>query len=490
VATTSTGLGTISSTGIGSNLDVKTIVSQLMATEQGPTNALNKKEADYNAKLSAIGSLKSTLSNLQEAAQTLNLSSTFSTVTASVADSSALNASVSGAATAGSYNIEVQNLAQTQKLISGGYAGTDTVVGSGTLTIDMGTYSDAGSPPVTFTANPDVAQKTITIDSSNNTLQGIRDAINNANIGVSATIINDGSNYRLSLSSKDSGTANAIRIGVTESGGAGLAQLAYDGSTGGVSNLTQNVAPEDAVIKVDGITITKSSNTITDAIQGVTLNLTKEMASGTTTKLTLTHDTTAATKAVNSFVDAYNAVNKLIADSTAYNASTHTASVLTGDATLRTIQSQLRSTLSGAILGAPSGLAVLSDAGVSFQTDGTLKVNSDKLATALADPQKDLSRLFVTSSDGTVGFASRINSLVSGMIFGANATLNGRIDGINASIKDINNQLATESQRLAQVQLRYNTQFSALDAMIGSMTATSNYLTQQLAAIQANNSSK
>jgi flagellar hook-associated protein 2 len=226
VATTSTGLGTISSTGIGSNLDVKTIVSQLMATEQGPTNALNKKEADYNAKLSAIGSLKSTLSNLQEAAQTLNLSSTFSTVTASVADSSALNASVSGAATAGSYNIEVQNLAQTQKLISGGYAGTDTVVGSGTLTIDMGAYSDAGSPPVTFTANPDVAQKTITIDSSNNTLQGIRDAINNANIGVSATIINDGSSYRLSLSSKDSGTANAIRIGVTESGGAGLAQLA------------------------------------------------------------------------------------------------------------------------------------------------------------------------------------------------------------------------------------------------------------------------
>jgi flagellar hook-associated protein 2 len=485
VATTSNGLGTISSTGIGSNLDVKTIVSQLMTTEQGRTNALNKKEASYNAKLSAIGSLKSALSTLQASAQTLNLTSTFSTVTPSVADSSVLSASINGVATAGSYNIEVQSLAQSQKLISGNFASTSTVVGSGTLTIDMGTYSDAGSPPVTFTADADVEQKTITIDSSNNTLQGIRDAINSANIGVSATIINDGSNYRLSLSSKDSGTANEIRIGVTESGGAGLAQLAYDASAGGVSNLTQNVAAKDAVIKVDGITITKSSNTITDAIQGVTLNLTKEMASGTTTKLTLTHDTTAASKAVHSFVDAYNAVNKLIADSTAYNSTTGQSSVLTGDSTLRTVQSQLRSTLSGSILGAPAGLSVLSDAGVNFQLDGSLKVNDDKLSAALADPQKDLSRLFVTSADGTIGFGSRVNTLVSGMIFGSNALLNSRVDGINASIKDIDKQLANEKIRLAAVELRYNTQFSALDAMVASMNKTSTFLTQQLASLNA-----
>ena len=485
MATTSTGLGTISSTGIGSNLDVKSIVSQLMATEQGPTTALNNQEASYNAKLSAIGSLKNALSTLQEASQTLNLSSTFSTVTASVADTSALNASVNGATTAGSYNIEVQTLAQSQKLISGGIASTSTVIGSGTLTIDMGTYSDAGSPPVTFTANSNIAQKTITIDSSNNTLSGIRDAINDANTGVTATIINDGTNYRLAFSSKDSGTANSIRIGVTESGGAGLAQLAYDGSTGGVSNLTQNVAAKNAVIKVDGVTITKPSNTITDAIQGVTLNLTQEMATNTTTKLTLTQDTTVANKAIHSFVDAYNAVNKQITDSTAYNAATGSASVLTGDATMRTIQNQLRSALSGSILGAPSGLAVLSDAGVSFQTDGSLAVNEDKLSTALADPQRDLSRLFVTSADGTIGFGSRVNTLVSSMIFGPTATLNGRVDGINASIKEINNQLANEKVRLASVELRYNTEFSALDAVIASMNTTSTFLTQQLASLNA-----
>ena len=483
MATTSTGLGTISSTGIGSNLDVKSIVSQLMATEQGPTTALNNKEASYNAKLSAIGSLKSALSTLQTSAQTLNLTSTFSTVTPSVADSSVLSASVNGATTAGSYNIEVQSLAQSQKLLSGNFSATSTVIGSGTLTFDMGTYSDAGSPPVTFTANSNVAQKTITIDSSNNTLQGVRDAINNANIGVSATIINDGSNYHLSLSSKDSGTANAIRIGVAESGGAGLAQLAYDASTGGVSNMTQNVAPKNAVIKVDGVTITKSSNTITDAIQGITLNLTKEMASGTTTKLTLAQDTTAANKAIHSFVNAYNAVTQQIATDTAYNATTGTASVLTGDSTLRMIQNQLRSALTNPITGAPSGLQTLTDAGVSFQTDGTLAINEDKLSAALANPQQDLSRLFVTSADGTIGFGSRINSLVSNMIFGPSATINSRVDGINASIKDIDKQLANEKVRLAAVEARYNTQFSALDAMIGSMNSTSTYLTQQLAAL-------
>jgi flagellar hook-associated protein 2 len=483
VASTTNGLGTLSSAGIGSSLDVKGIVSQLMAAEQGPTKALNKSSADFNAKLSAIGTLKNALSTFQTAAQSLNLSTTFSTVTASVADSSALTATVNGANSTGSYNIEVKNLAQAQKLISTGFAGTDTVVGSGTLTLDIGTYSDANSPPVTFTADPTGTQKTITIDSSNNTLQGIRDAINGADAGVTATIIHDGTNYRLSLASTKSGTANAIRIGVAESGGAGLGKLSYDGSTGGVSQLTQNVAAQNAVIKVDGLTITKSTNTITDAIQGVTLNLTKEMASNTTTKLTLARDTTAANSAIHSFVDAYNAVNKQITDSTAYDVATNKASVFTGDATLQMIRNQLRNALSGAIPGASSGLRVLSDAGISFQTDGSLAINADKLNATLSDPTKDISKLFIKSADGTIGFGSRINTLVSSMIFGSNSTLNGRIDGINTSIKSINNRLASESQRLAHVEKQYNTQFSALDTMIANMTKTSSFLTQQLAAL-------
>jgi flagellar hook-associated protein 2 len=134
-------------------------------------------------------------------------------------------------------------------------------------------------------------------------------------------------------------------------------------------------------------------------------------------------------------------------------------------------------------------MSTLTDIGVGFQTDGTLSIDDDKLSTALSNPQNNISRLFVKSADGTIGFGSRLNTLVSGMIFGPDATLNTRIDGINSSIKNINSQLATESQRLKEVEQNYNAQFTALDSLIGSMTATQNYLTQQLASISANSNS-
>lgn len=479
-------MATISSPGVGSNLDVKSIVSQLMQVEQQPLQLLDTKEASYQAKLSAFGSLKSGLSTLQTAASKLNLSSTFLGNKASVADASVLSANVTGTAVAGDYNIEVQSLAKAQKLVSTGYATADTAVGQGTLTISLGSYSDAGSPPVSFTQKSGTTPVSITIDSSNNTLAGIRDAINNAGAGVSASIINDGTSYRLALTSTSTGTANSVKITATESGGAGLAQLAYDGSAGGVSNMTQNVAAKDAVIKVDGVTVTKSSNTITDAIQGVTLNLAKETGTGVTTKLTLTRDTDSIASAIQDFVTAYNGVNKQIADATAYDSSTGKGSVLLGDSTARTVQTQLRSALSNIVSGAQSGLSTLSSIGVSFQNDGSLSIDTTKLNNVLADPSNDVKKLFVKSDDGTIGYGSRINTLVSNFIFGSDAVLNGRIDSLNSSIKDIGNQRTQENARLSDVEARYTAQFSNLDTLISSMTQTQTYLTQQLAALSKN----
>jgi flagellar hook-associated protein 2 len=480
-------VATISSPGIGSNLPIADIVSKLMAAESQPLTLLDNKTSSYQAKLTSIGQIKSALSDFQVAAQTLNLSSTFSTLTPAVGDSSVLSASVSGVTPASSYNIEVQQLAEAQKLTSSAFASQDTVVGNGTLTLDFGKYSDAGSPPVTFTANGSDAQ-TITIDSSNNTLSGIRDAINNSGAAVTATIINDGSGYRLSLTSKATGTDHSIKLSVSEDGTAGLSQLAYDGSTGGTSSLTQNVAAADAKIKVDGIAITSSSNTIIDAIQGVTLNLSKTTASGETTKLTLTPDTSGIKTALQAFVDSYNNVAKQIATSTAYDVTTDKGSTLTGDATVRSIQTQLRNALSNAVAGAPAGLATLSDIGISFGVDGTLSIDSDKLDKKLADPSVDISKLFIKDNDNeTVGYGSRLNTLISGMIFGTDSVLNSRIDGINASIKDIASKRVQETQRLDAIEKRYNKQFSALDTAIASMTTTSSFLTQQLDAIAAQN---
>jgi flagellar hook-associated protein 2 len=479
-------VATLSSPGVGSNLDVKGIVSKLMTAEQGPLLLLGKQEASFNAKLSAFGSLKSTLSTLQQAAQTLNLSSTFSSVKPSVADASVLSAGINGTASAGTYNIEVASLAQSQKLISSGYASSSAAVGTGTFTISTGTYSAAGAPPVSFSAKSGTSPISITIDSTNNTLEGIRNAINDARAGVSATIINDGTSFRLALTATESGLSNAVRIGVAETGDAGLAQLAYDASNGGVSNLTQNAAAANAVIKVDGVTITKPGNIITDAIQGVTLNLTSQTATGVTTKLTLTRDTDGVSAAIDNFVKAYNAVNKQIADSTAFNTSTGKGSILTGDATVRGLQVQLRATLSNMIGGAQSGLTTLSDIGVSFQKDGSLTIDADKRAKVLADPAKDVKRLFVTSTDGTLGFGARVNTLVSGMIFGDEAILNGRIDGINNSIKGIGKQRLSQNDRLDALERRYTTQFSALDTMMSSMNTTSAFLTQQFNALNVN----
>jgi len=482
-------MATISSPGVGSNLDVASIVSKLMDAESLPLKQLQDKTTSYQAKLTSIGQIKSALSDLQVASQALNLSSTFSALTPTVADSSVLGASVTGATPASSYNIEVQQLAQAQKLTSSVFTSADATVGEGTLTLDFGKYSDAGSPPVSFTANEDSSPVTITIDSSNHTLSGIRDAINASGAPVTATIINDGTGYRLSLTSKESGTSNSMRLSVAESGATGLSQLAYDASNGGVANMTQNVAAADAKLKIDGIAVTKSSNTITDAIQGVTLNLSKTTAAGVTTKLTLTPNTDSIKTALQSFVDSYNKLAKLITTSTAYDVANNQGSVLTGDSTVRSVQTQLRSALASAVQGAPAGLATLSDVGVSFQQDGTLTLDSDKLGKVLADPSVDVSKLFVTSDDGTVGYGSRLNTLISGMIFGDDSLLNSRIDGINSSIKDLANRETDEQTRLDAIEKRYNAQFSALDTTIASMTTTSTYLTQQLAAIAAQTAS-
>jgi flagellar hook-associated protein 2 len=226
----------ITAPGIGSNLDVNTIVSQLMAVEQRPLTVLNQKESGYQTKLSAYGTLKGALSAFQSAMQGLSDPGRFQAIKATVADDSILTASSNGngKAMAGTYSIEVQQLAQQQKIRSSGFDSTSTVVGSGTLTIQYGTYD---SNQNTFTLNSGKAAETITIDPSNNTLSGMRDAINSANVGVSATIINDGTSNRLVLTTKDSGAANSIKISVSDDDNtnldtSGLSQLSFDPTAG------------------------------------------------------------------------------------------------------------------------------------------------------------------------------------------------------------------------------------------------------------------
>jgi flagellar hook-associated protein 2 len=501
-------MASLSSPGIGSGLNVNDLVSQLMSVEKAPIALLDKKEASFQAKLSTYGTLKSSLAALQTAAKALATPATFSPIKASVADAASLTVSASATAVAGSYDVEVKSLAQSQKLLMSkadgtGYSTLESTVGQGTITINFGSYSSA-VPPV-FTTNPDkLTAKTITIGSDDKSLAGVRDAINAANAGVSASIINDGNGFRLSLTSSDTGARNAMQISVAGDAGTigDLGQLAYDpasakaatyeadGTTiktaavADTSKMAQNVKPQDAVIVVDNVTITKQSNTITDAIQGVTLTLGKTMAAGTTTKVTLARDTSNVKTAIEAFVKAYNDTNTAIRTATAFDPVTGTGAVLTGDSTMRSIQSQLRNLFGAPVSGAPSGMAILSDAGISFLRDGSLTVDATKLAAATTDPSKDLSKLFATS-DTTKGYGYQMDVLI-GKILSPVGIMADRTNSFGKSVKDIGTNRDTINERLVTVEKRYRAQYTALDTMIAKMSTTSSFLTQQLASLTAN----
>lgn len=432
----------LSAPGIGSNLDVNGIVSQIMALERRPLTVLDTKEAKYQAQLTAYGSLKGALSSFQSAVAALASPARFSAVTASFADTTVATATASSAAAAGSYSVEVQTLAQSHKLKSATFAATSTTVGTGTLTIRFGTYSGG-----TFTLNPDQAAQTISVDASESSLAGVRDAINTANAGVSASIVNDGSGNRLIIASKDTGVANALKITVEDddlanTDNAGLSQLAYDASTGGTTNLTQTFAAQNATAVIDGIAITKASNTISDAIEGVTLNLLKANTPSATT-LTVTRDTAGIQAAVQSFVTAYNDLNKIVTDLSKYDAANKRSSTLTGDATVRSVQTQLRGVFNTTLSTAGGGLTALSNIGISFQKDGTLKLDSSKLTTALSDSTKDVSTLFAAvgkPTDSLVSFVSSTSDTKNGtyLLNVSQLSTQGKAVGGGAAVLTIN----------------------------------------------------
>lgn len=473
----------ISSTGVGSGLDVSSLVSQLMTVERAPLAALDKKEASYQAKLSSIGTLKNSLAALQTAARAIGTADKLTPFKATVGDPTLLGATPGPAATPGVYDVEVRSLAQAQKLkTSVGFTNVTDVVGTGTITFEFGSY-DSADPPV-FTANTAKAAKSVTLTAgSNNTLAGLRDTINAAGMGVTASIINDGSANILTLTSNDTGERNALKLSVSH---ASLNAFAYDPSaaTPPLGGMGQIVAAKDAVVVVDTVEMRKSSNKITDAIEGVTLDLTKA-ALGTTTRVAITRDGSGAQAAVEAFVKAYNETAKVIAEVTAYDVATGKSSPLTGDSTVRGLHGQLRALFSKAVAGAPGGMSVLSDVGITFQRDGTLGFDSAKFAKANADPTKNVSALFATTAT-TKGYGYQMDVLL-GKILSPVGTLNGKVAGVNQLIKDLGDQRETVNTRLEAVEKRYRAQFSALDQAIASMSKTSSFLTQQLASL-ANNS--
>jgi flagellar hook-associated protein 2 len=477
----------ITAAGAGSNLDVNGLVSQLMAAERTPLALLQKRESDYQAKLSAYGTLKGALSAFQTAMQGLADPAKYQAISASAADSSLLTATGNsdGKAVPGNYSVEVQQLAQQQKIRSDGFASTSSTLGSGTLTIQYGTYDSVLN---TFTLNDAKPAQTITIDPSRNTLSGVRDAINAANTGVSATIVNDGTSNKLVLTAKDMGAANSLKITVSDDDGvnvdaAGLSSLAFDPTAGAGSgkNLTQVQAAQDAKLRIDGIDIAKSSNTVTDAIEGVTLSLLKTNA-GSPTTLNVSQDTTAVKTAVETFVKSYNSINQTLSDLSSYNSAAKRSAILQGDSAAFSVQRGIRAALT-AMAGSGNGFTSLSQIGVTLQKDGSLAVDAAKLQASMDAKFEQIGKLFTiggTSTDSLITYDGATDKTIAGnyavtvtqlatqgslsgnqaagltITAGVNDQLSFNVDGEAASITLAEGTYASADALAAEVQSKLN----------------------------------
>jgi len=414
-------MATISSPGLGSNLDVNSIVSQLMAIERQPLQAIDRKEASFQAQLSAFGTIKSSLTTFQTALQSLDDVSRFQAYKASIGDSSVATVAAANTAAAGNHSLEVTKLANSQKLVAAGQTSATTSIGNGTLTIEFGTISGGTFNSTTgkytgasFTADG-AGAKTITIGASNNSLTGMRDAINAAKIGVTASIVNDGSGtpYRLSLAVNDTGAAKSLRLSVT--GDAALSNLlSHDAS--GTQNLVETATASNAEFKLDGVSISKASNSVTDALEGVTLNLLRTNA-GSSTQISVVRDSTGAKSAAESLVKAYNDVNTTLKNLGAYNPANKQSSILQGDVTLITLHSRIRATLTDALKGAAGSYSNLSQIGIAFTKEGTLKFDSAKFQTAIDAAPNDIATLFASvgrASDSAIRFDSATDATKPG----------------------------------------------------------------------------
>jgi len=476
---------TISSAGIGSGLDVNSIVTQLMAVEKQPLTNLQAAGAALQTQVSAFGQMQSVISALHDAAAPLFNVDSFAATTASSSDPTGLSASSTTKAVPGTYAVTVSALSAAQAIVSPGgqYTASTDVVGTGGLTITLGSWSADRS---TFTPKTGTTAITIPIGATENTLAGIRDKINAANAGVSASLVTDATGTRIALSSSSSGLENGFQVSVADddgnaTDGAGLSRLAY---APGVGQMTLAQAAANTQASINGIPVSASGNSLVDVVDGMTFNLNK--VSATPITVNVSRNTDSIKSQVAKFVSAYNQLNQFLSDATKYDPTTKKAALLQGDGTTVAIQNQLRSLLSQKS-GASTVFTSLSDIGVQLQKDGSLKVDDAKLSTALKNlPEltKALSNVDAATPANN-GFAKKFAAWTD-QLLGISGAVPGKTKALQARIAANQKDQDRLSDRLDAVEKRMRAQYSALDSTMAQANALSKYVTQQIATWNKN----
>jgi flagellar hook-associated protein 2 len=465
-------MATISSPGIGSGLDVSSIITQLMAIERKPLDNLETAETKIQSQISEVGKIKSALSKFRDLAVKL-ASTSFWNQTTGTASNSAVSVTTGTGATAASYKVEVQTLAYAQSIASPTFASSSTTLSAGTLHIEMGTW---GAGQTTFTADADSTAVDITVEATD-TLASLRDKINASGAGVTATILTDASGARLVMRSNETGAENAFRTSVTPTGGT-LDGFAFDPSSS-VTGATLAQEGTDATALINDLPVRSASNTMNDVVDGVTLTFNNITVDPMT--VTVAADSASMKKTLQDFASAYSELAKLIATDTKYDSTTKTAGALQGDSAIVGLQTRLRSMM-GASSSASSVFARLSDIGFEMQQDGSLTANSTKLDKALAN-LSELRLAFANSSltDPSLdGFAKRFRTITDDVL-GIDGSLTSRADALADKLERNQDQQDRMEERLAQTQARIEKQYSMLDAKLGTLNSLSSFVTQQVA---------
>ena len=469
---------------LGGGLDVQGIVDNLIYVEQEPIRRMQKQSTQFQNKINAFQTINSKLSSVLDKVNSILFkgdsaplqtpysfedrlaASVFSAIAASSSDESAVEASGTKGSVSGSFSVTVSELASAQTSAAQNVADTSTTTfGTGTLSITVGS-----ADPVD-----------VTIDSSNNTLEGIRKAINAADAGVTATIVNDGSAntpYRLIVSANDTGTANAFTITPNLSGGAQSLSFA------------QVHAATDAALNINGIAITKGSNTVSDVIDGVTLDLQSKTTSPVV--VSVKPDVDAIVSALQDLVSTYNDVNSFINSQYSYNSTTKTAGILSGDSTVRSTQTSLQNTLAQAVSNSYTPYAVLGQVGFQFNRDGSLSIHESKLRDALAADLTAVAALFlgdgtapsgenpgVEGSSPVVNLRSRLEALTDPL----SGPIHSATDGLNTSIRNLTDQISSYQGRLDVRRELLIAEYSKADQALRMLGVTQSSLSAQYGSL-------
>lgn len=458
-------MASISSLGVGSGLDLSSILDSLTAAQKATLTPISNQQSSFTAKLSAYSTLKSALTTFQTANTALSKADLFS-ATSTTSSTTAFSAITAGNAIAGKYTISVTHLAQAQTLTTS------------TTRDDTKTAIAASDSKLTIQQGGNKDPITIDISAANSSLSAIRDAINNAKAGVSASIINVGnSEYRLSVTSNDTGLDNAMTLSV--SGDDTLQSfMSYGANSNGME---VSVVAQNAQLTVNNVAIENSSNTISDALENITLNL-NDVTTGNQT-LTITQDTAKAQSAIKDWVNAYNSLIDNFSSLTKYTAvdagsdsQSSGNGALPGDSTLRTIQTQLKSMLSNTV--SSSNYKTLVQMGITTDpSNGKLELDADKLTAALKKDASGVGALIVGDGKKT-GITTTIGANLTSWL-STTGIIKAATDGVSKTLNKLTKDYNAASDRIDAQVARYKEQFTQLDVLMTSLNSTSSYLTQQ-----------